>query len=151
MWRATGVAIALGCVALISGCTGGKSHPTGSSAPASRSSSRASSAGAALPSGVVGATAVPTAVPNKPALRTKVAINACAAAAGGWAASGTARNPGKTSTTYRITVFFTTKNATVIGTAATKVHVPSGATRRWRADAKFTAANPTQCVLRGVG
>jgi hypothetical protein len=69
----------------------------------------------------------------------------------GWAASGTARNPSKSSASYRITVFFTTDHATVIGHASTTVTVPGGASHPWTVAATFHPASPTRCVLRGVG
>jgi hypothetical protein len=83
--------------------------------------------------------------------RTAVAVTKCVAVDGGWAASGTAKNPGPSDTTYAITVFFTDAHATVQDFATTSVTVPAGETQDWSAAKKFTAANPTNCVLRGVG
>jgi len=94
---------------------------------------------------------VPAAVPNKTALRADVAMSSCSPHAGGWMASGSARNPRKKATTYKITVFFTSNQATVIGTARTSVRVPPGGTEHWTATSKFHPAKPTLCVLRGVG
>lgn len=105
----------------------------------------------ALPSGVVGATAVPTAVPNSTESRKNVKISDCKAAKDGWQATGTARNPGTEETGYTITVFFTTGGGTVIGSGKTKVEVDPGADREWKVSSKFKPAPDTRCVLRGVG
>jgi hypothetical protein len=148
--RAGTIALFLAGVGALAGCSGGggaeRSSPPGSPAPTSTHATVG-----ALPPGVTGATAVPTAVPNKPALRRDVTLSACSATPGGWAASGTARNPGKSSAHYKITVFFTTSSATVIGTAATHVTVPKGQTKPWTVRGSFTPAKLTQCILRGVG
>jgi hypothetical protein len=96
-------------------------------------------------------TNVPTSVPNDPTLRNNVTLSSCASTSVGWAASGTARNPSKSSASYRITVFFTTDHATVIGHASTTVTVPGGASHPWTVAATFHPASPTRCVLRGVG
>jgi hypothetical protein len=148
--------LALTAAVALAGCTSsgrpsasGSRPAPGDSSPATRAQSIPS--GAALPAGVTGATAVPTAVPNKPALRANVAISSCTARPGGWRAAGTVHNPASHAAKYRITVFFTTQHATVIGAAATTVSVGAGAKKSWRANAKFHPAKPTLCVLRGVG
>jgi hypothetical protein len=139
----------LAAVLATAGCTSSDkgTHPTLSTS----AKSTAAKSGAALPPGVVGLTKVPTAVPNKPTLRNNVSLSSCASAHGGWAASGTARNPSKSSASYRITVFFTTDHATVIGQAATTVQVAAGASSPWIVTGAFHPASPTLCVLRGVG
>lgn len=135
------------------GCTS-SSHPsrnsTSRSAAASASAPPASSA-KGLPPGVEGATSVPVKVANKPALRADVDLASCSARSHGWQAAGTVHNPHAAARRYKITVFFTTGDATVIGFAATSVHVPAKASRAWTAGATFHAAKPTLCVLRGVG
>jgi len=132
------------------GCT--SSHP--SKAPSSTSPAR-SSAGStsapALPSGVTGATDVPASVPNKPAWRQDATVTTCRSTSGGWSAGGSVHNPGKKLRVYRVTVFFTTTSATVVGVASARVRVPAGADRPWRAIGHFTAPPKTLCVLRGVG
>jgi hypothetical protein len=131
----------------LAACSGGP-HSRASAGSTSRPSL---SRPAALPAGVVGATAVPTDVANQPTLRANVTISSCARAPGGWAASGTARNPTATAVTYTVTVFFTTSSATVLGSATSKVTIPAHGSQEWNAPAKLTPANPTRCVLRGVG
>jgi len=126
------------------------SHPADRSSAASASASQAPSA-KALPPGVVGATRVPTKVANKPALRADVRLASCSPRAHGWRASGTVHNPHSAARSYKITVFFTADNATVIGFAATTVHVVGRGSRPWTASATFHAPKPTLCVLRGVG
>ena len=135
------------------GCTS-SGHPgsnsTNHSRPASASTSRSASP-KGLPSGVVGATHVPAQVANKPALRADVNLASCSARTRGWQASGTVHNPRSAVHRYKITVFFTTDSATVIGVATASVRVPGKASRPWTAGATFHAAQPTLCVLRGVG
>ncbi|GAA2073216.1 hypothetical protein GCM10009840_02880 [Pseudolysinimonas kribbensis] len=123
------VAIAL-AVALV-GCTGG---------PAATRS----------PSPTPTSAAVPSSIPNDPALRADVRMRSCAAVEGGWAAAGRIANTSGERHDYRITVLFTSKNATVIGVGATTVPVKAGAQRNWRIRSSFVAASPTLCVLSGV-
>jgi hypothetical protein len=138
---------------LLAGCTfSGNSahHPTNHPGPPTAAVH--TTAAGALPSGVVGATKVPARVPNSARLRADVVLSTCSAHTGGWEAAGAVRNPDRRSTRkYVITVFFTTNRATVIGTAATTVAVPPAKSRPWSLSAKFHAATPTLCVLRGVG
>jgi hypothetical protein len=75
----------------------------------------------------------------------------CQAISGGWEAGGTASNPGHTTVTYLITVYFTDMHATVISYAQTRVKVTPGQTAPWTATSKFVAPTPTRCVLTGVG
>ncbi len=83
--------------------------------------------------------------------RKSVTITKCAAIVGGWAASGTASNPGSTTVDYTITVFFTNAVATVQDFATASVTVAPGQSSSWTASKLFAAADPTSCVLRGVG
>ena len=127
------------------GCTG-----NGTSEPAPTSAASQSPT-AALPTGVTGATDVPTKVPNRPDWRSDVTLTACRSAKGGWEAGGTAHNPSDSRRVYRLTVFFTTTSATVIGVGHSSVSVPAGASRPWKVAGRFTAAPRTLCVLSGVG
>jgi hypothetical protein len=134
------VAALAGLIAL-AGCTG-PSHeePT----------PHASGSYAGLPSGVVPPESVPADVPNDPAARPNVVIDACVATDEGWSASGSALNPDAAATTFTITAFFTTEAGTVIGYADTTTEVPASGTTRWAAQADFVAPADTRCVLRGV-
>lgn len=120
------------------------------------SSSSHAQAAAAKPAGSSAASAlpaqhpVPASVANSDLLRKQVAITACAAIPGGWEAKGTATNPAATSITYRITIFFTTPQATVLDDAVTTVLVQPGKTATWAASQKFTTVSHMNCVLRGV-
>jgi len=98
-----------------------------------------------------GATAVPTDVANDIDLRKHVSLQACRRIAGGWAASGTATNPGTEPVDYTITIFFTTAKATVVGTGETHVKVDPGHEKTWTVDRKLATDSKTLCVLRGVG
>jgi hypothetical protein len=128
---------ALAAATLLCACSGGKHANT---QPPST-----------LPPGVTNATDVPTNVPNNVQLRGNVQIGACKAVPGGWEATGTAINPTSKAITYTVTVFFTTRQATVVATGATKVDVKPGAHQPWAVRKSFAAPNPTLCVLRGVG
>jgi hypothetical protein len=149
--RGVAVSVAvLGALCAAAGCTATSSERP-SSPPGTSAAGGSETPRGALPSGVVGATSVPTSVPNEVALRADVGMSSCAPHAGGWMATGSARNPRTKATTYKITVFFTSSRATVIGTARASVRVPPGGNRRWTASSAFHPAKPTLCVLRGVG
>jgi hypothetical protein len=147
---AAAVVISTGFVA---GCTSSGSRverPT--SRPSTGVASTHAKAAGALPAGVVGATKVPASVPNSSRLRADVVLSSCSARSGGWSAGGRVRNSSRTRMQhYEITVFFTTDEATVIGTGATTVAVPPARSRPWSLSARFHAPTRTLCVLRGVG
>jgi hypothetical protein len=94
---------------------------------------------------------LPKTVPNKPNLRRYVSVQKCAAIQGGWQASGVATNPGSSSATYLLTVYFTDTSATVIGFAQTHVKVAAGKSSSWMASSQFRTSGRTLCVLSGVG
>jgi hypothetical protein len=100
---------------------------------------------------VSGATDVPTKVPNRATWRKDVSLTTCRSSPGGWVARGTIDNPAKAAREYRLTIFFTTTSATVIGVGHSTVRVEAGASRPWQVTSRFTAAPKTLCVLRGVG
>ena len=110
-----------------------------------------SSPGAALPSGVPQAGAVPTKVPNDPALRQNVSVTDCSKTAKGWKAAGKATNPTDKPLDYTLTVFFTSDKATVLNTADTTVKVDPGKSANWTVQKDFPTTPKTLCVLRGVG
>jgi len=138
--RVAAVLVTIAGLAALSACTAATSPPTPSAAHVE-----------GLPEGVRQATNVPTEVPNTPQLRHNVRIDSCTATDGGWKASGSAKNPEKTDTTYTVSVFFTTDHGTVLGAGSTKVGVPAGKTSTWSVTAQLTPAPKTRCVLRGVG
>jgi hypothetical protein len=149
-----GLPLAVVLTAAVVAITGCSSDPGGSGTaapPTHAPSPGAVKAAPGLPKGVNQVVKVPTQVPNEPQLRHDVAITVCDAAASGWHAAGTATNTGKKVRDYTITVFFTTKHATVIGTGRTKVSVDPGSRETWSITDDFTAPEGTQCVLRGVG
>ena len=90
-------------------------------------------------------------VPDNLSLRHDVSMETCQAIAGGWEAGGSAKNTGKATTTYLITVYFTDTQATVVGYAQTHVKVAPGQSANWTASAQFAAPAKTRCVLSGVG
>lgn len=146
------LAVSVACALPLAACTSHHTQTAGgaTTAPAATSSAATKSNGAGLPPGVTNATAVPTKVANVPSLRRNVVISSCAKTGTGWAASGTANNPGSADKTYTITVFFATAGGTVIGSSHTDVAVPAGGTKQWKAEDSFHPAPQTQCVLRGV-
>ena len=135
-----GVALLVG---LVSGCTA--SGPQPSPTPTTRQQSVRG-----LPAGVIPSTSIPTEVANDADARKNVETTGCAKVSHGWKATGVARNPGKSATTYTVVVFFTTDTATVIDTARTTVTVRPHGTAKWTAAQTFTAPQRTLCVLRGV-
>jgi hypothetical protein len=130
----------------ITGCS--KSSDKASSKASSAPSTKASTTAPALTQNTLPPA---SAIVNDADKRKAVAITKCAASDGGWSASGSAKNSGPSDTTYAITVFFTDSHATVQDFATTSVTVKAGQTQDWSATKKFAAANPTLCVLRGVG
>lgn len=94
---------------------------------------------------------VPTKIDNVVADRKNVTLTSCTSTQGGWVASGVAVNHGGSETSYKVTVYFTDQEATVIGTGMTTVGVAPGHVTRWRV-ATHLAAQPggTRCVLVGV-
>lgn len=147
------MAAAAALAAVLSGCTqsGSPDRPTASRSATTPSATKPSTAATppGLPSGVTPAR-VPATVANNIALRRYVTMKQCTAEPGGWKATGTASNPHHTSTTYTITVFFTTSSATVINTQHTKITVAPNSTTKWTVSKKFTAPAKTRCVLTGV-
>jgi hypothetical protein len=95
---------------------------------------------------------VPKKIDNVVADRKNVTLTSCSPTQGGWAASGEAVDHGGSGTSYKVTVYFTDQEATVIGTGVTTVAVAPGHVARWRI-ATHLVAQPggTRCVLVGVG
>ena len=141
----SGISISSSAAAISSSRVGSRGRPGHPGSAAARTTQ-----GAGLPSGVHGATNVPTSVPNNPSRRANVIMAKCSAAPGGWAAAGTVHNPAGQPSAYRITVFFTTTSATVIGVATTSVSVPARSSKPWQAVGHFRAPAQALCVLRGV-
>ena len=111
----------------------------------------ASSSKSAAKPAVTTSTTVPLHPGNDPALRHNVIVTTCVAAPGGWQASGTAANSTKSSTSYKITIFFANSQGTIEGTGQTRVSVGASKTARWSTTAAFASADPkTTCVLSGV-
>jgi hypothetical protein len=96
------------------------------------------------------ARSVPAKVPNSMAARRSVTVDGCHSANGGWQASGTVKHGSGSTASYKITVFFTTSGATVIGYGDTVVQVAAGQTKPWTVRGRFDAPPGTLCVLRGV-
>lgn len=120
-------------------------------AKASPGKSGTTTAAPGLPKGVTAASSIPTSAPNNVKLRANVAMTSCKSVGGGWAATGTASNPGKKDIDYTITVFFTTTTATVINSTQTHLTVKPGEKKTWTATKKFTTPAKMLCVLRGIG
>lgn len=107
------------------------------------------SAGQPAPSSAI-QTGIPASVANVPQDRSAVSLSECTATDGGWRAGGTIKNPGASARTYTVTVFFTSKAATVLASQSTQVGVDPGQTQDWSVTAAFAAPEGTRCVLRGV-
>ena len=60
------------------------------------------------------------------------------------------KHAGGSPASYKITVFFTTSSATVIGYGDTVIQVAAGQTKPWTVRGTFDAPKGTRCVLRGV-
>ncbi|MDN3359070.1 hypothetical protein [Actinomadura sp. DC4] len=93
---------------------------------------------------------VPTKIANEPKVRKNVALTKCAEIPGGWSAEGTATNPGKKPVTYKITVHFTTRQATTLDYAEALVPVAPGKTVPWAAEKEFHAEKKMLCPTPGI-
>ncbi|MGL5861148.1 MAG: hypothetical protein ACRCY9_07835 [Phycicoccus sp.] len=87
---------------------------------------------------------------NEPAARKDVTQQGCAAAEGGWGASGTVRNSTTKEAAYTIVVSFTNSKSTVLARGTQKLKVAPGKSAKWSTSAKFKAPKDVVCVLRGV-
>lgn len=130
-------ALAIVTVALAAGCGGSGKQAIHNAAAVSS---------AATPA----ANPVPTKIANQPSVRKNVVQTKCAAIPGGWAAEGTATNPGKKPLTYKIVVHFTTTKATTLDYAQVLVPVAPGKTVPWAAKKRFEAQKKMLCPMPGI-
>jgi hypothetical protein len=93
---------------------------------------------------------VPASVPNDAGKHKQVQVTSCSSSASGASASGTVHNTGTKSTSYAITVFFTSDTATAVNYATTSVTVAAGQQADFTAQRTFTAPDKVLCVLVGV-
>lgn len=98
----------------------------------------------------VKAAPLPSKIPNRPGVRKDVVQTGCTAIPGGWAAQGTATNPGAKPVTYKIIVFFTTTKATTLDYAQTLVPVKPGKTVPWKAAKRFRTQGRMLCPMPGI-
>ena len=170
------IGAALGVAVVLGGCTSGSTAAPAPSATTGSSTSpgRAATAGSAKTTGATGSPkagssaakaptstikplpaatvqhALPTKLKDTPALRTSILLTGCEKAAGGWQATGTAKNSGSAKATYQVVVFFTDKYSRVIDSSTTNFTVSAGTTDKWSASKNFTPPAGVQCVLRAV-
>jgi hypothetical protein len=89
-------------------------------------------------------------VPDQAGVRPDVDLINCGQTKGGWSAGGTVQNSLRRRTTYIITVFFTSSQATDLASAVTSVPLAAGQSKLWSTQATFAAPGQVLCVLRGV-
>jgi len=148
--RATATAaasVAVAAAVIAGGCTA----PHGGAGPlpqAAGSPGGSPPARAARDARPAGPSRIPLKVPNQVPARRAVTLARCTATSAGGLAAGTVTAP--SAGTYTITVFFTTREATVIGYATATVHATPGKAIPWQASRHFTAPRGMRCVLRGV-
>ena len=125
-WRAACATGAVAAALIAGGCAAspGGGTPRTSAAAVAGWGPQASAAKAKA--AVVTAPRVPLTVPNSVRARKAVTLTGCTATGTGGHASGTVTGPGASAATYTITVFFTTRQATVIGYGTAKVHARPG-------------------------
>jgi hypothetical protein len=82
--------------------------------------------------------------------RPEVKLTSCAAAPGGWTASGVITNLATTSHDFVLTVFFTDSSATVLASGKTSVTVDAKRSGRWHITAQFASPKVVLCALVGV-
>lgn len=129
---------------LLAGCTGG-GDDVSPSAP--ESSSTPTPVPAVTPAQEL---PDPAAYAERPALRDLVLVTGCEATDGGWAATGTASNPGEESVTYGVLVYFTDAYARGVAASEIEVEVPPGEEVAWTASQDVWSQDGTLCVLRAV-
>jgi len=154
-WAVAAVAAAViagGCAAQHD--TGGTPHPPGGGASLPSQTTADSLRGSAPARAARDAQAaakaapVPLTVPNSVTARKAVTLTGCTATGVGGLAAGTVT--ATRAATYTITVFFTTRGATVTGYATARVHAAPGKATPWQASGHFSAPRGMRCVLRGV-
>lgn len=155
-WRTACATGAMAAVLMAGGCAapqgGGSPRPSAAAtAPSAVVAARGPQARAAK-ARAAAATAprVPLTVPNSVRARRAVTLTGCAATGSGGHGSGTVIAAGRSAAIYTITVFFTTRQATVIGYGTTKVHAVPAKTIPWAVGTHFKAPPGMRCVLRGV-
>jgi hypothetical protein len=87
---------------------------------------------------------------GQPAFRAQVTFSDCNKANGGWEASGTIKNSGKASRTYRLTVFFTDSSNNVLGTGHGSFRIRAGQSGPWMVKTSYETIAHLYCVLAGV-
>ncbi|MGL5852625.1 MAG: hypothetical protein ACRCZD_17740 [Phycicoccus sp.] len=130
-------AVALTGLLLVTACSGGE--PDAGPTPSRTTSTP-----------VVRVTPPAENIVNEPAARKDVTQQGCAAAEGGWGASGTVRNSTTKEAAYTIVVSFTNSKSTVLARGTQKLKVAPGKSAKWSTSAKFKAPKDVVCVLRGV-
>lgn len=133
------VAVGAALAVAVAGCSGhgggpatSKPHTTAAAAPAAHDPK------------------APIDVPNDVSARRNVEMTSCTGDATHWQAGGTAVNHAHDSVKYDVTVFYTTAQDTVVGSAATTVTVPGQGKATWSAPADIKSGHGLRCVLRGV-
>lgn len=134
------IGVALAGAGLLTGCTSSSTSHAKSSVAAAKTT--------ASPTLVQGK--LPDKITNSVKIRQFVTQTKCAAIAGGWSASGTAKNPTAAIRTYKITVFFTTTKATTLNFAIATVKVAPAKTGTWTASKKFPAQKQMLCPMPGI-
>jgi hypothetical protein len=167
MHRRVGLMLcALGTAGILAGCSSSptkssSSTTTSTTAPAATTTSTTKGGATTTTTTKAGVTTttaagpatttIPTGVPNQDAVRKNVTLKNCGASPGGWSAGGIVNNPTGSSTTYQITIFFTSAQATDLASASTSVPLGPHKSTLWSAKATFAAPSQVLCVLRGVG
>lgn len=162
--RALRVLGVLGAVGILAGCSSpspAKSSSgtttTSTTVAAKAKATTTSTSGGGSPTSApsstttsVSTTTVPANVPNQDNVRKNVILKNCAASSGGWSAGGVVNNPSGSSTTYKITIFFTSTGATDLASGSTSVPLSAHGSDLWSVKATFAAPSQVLCVLRGV-
>jgi hypothetical protein len=151
--QAVAVSVTVVLVLALAACTSsGTGGPPGPSTPATGPSATGSASGPGTkPVKVPSQHPLPTRPPKQTDKHRDVAVTHCRSTAHGWEAVGSATNASAKSVSYRITVYFTTKKATVIDYARAHVSVPAGQTGTWTARARFdTAGQDMLCAVVAV-
>jgi hypothetical protein len=138
--------LAAGAAILLSACTASNSG----SSPHPAASSAARGSVTPTPTHTYAAAKLPPASGNVISKFHQVSGGSCHAVPGGWALTGSVKNPSTRATSYDVLVYFTTAEHTVLNSAQAKVTVKGGQQAGFTASQKFDGPAAMHCVIVSV-
>lgn len=146
---ATAVALAVTAL-LLAACSGGDDDVAPSPEPSAESGTDSSTLTPVPEVTPAQELPDPAAYQDTPALRDLVLVTGYDATDAGWAATGTAANPGTETATYGVLVYFTDSYSRGVAASEIEIEVGPGETVDWTAAQDVWGEDGTLCVLRAV-